>query len=296
VEGRLLIVTPVRNEANHLRAVGEAMVAQDRRPDLWVVVDDGSTDGSTAVLEELQDRVPFMRVERAASAGDATRDRLAMGAVPRAFNIGLAAVGDEGFDFVGKIDGDISLPPQYFRVLLSRFARDPSLGIAGGTILERRGRADWRAVAVPGHHVPGAVKLYRRDCLQQIGGVRNTLAWDTIDEMYARMLGFTTRSYRDLEVIHHKRTGAAAGVVRAKSRHGACAWIAHYPLYFAVLRGMRLAATRPAVVSGLAFLYGYAKAACTGVPRVPDPAFRRHVRAELAARIPLSVSAARRRN
>jgi hypothetical protein len=296
VEPRLLIVTPARDEGRHLRAVVEAMIAQERRPDLWVVVDDGSTDDSMAILDGVRHVAPFMRVARTPPRGDGAEDRLASGAAPRAFNVGLAAFGGESFDFIGKIDADVSLPREYFRVLLERFGREPSLGIAGGTILERRRHGDWRPVSVPSHHVPGALKLYRRECFERIGGVQSTLAWDTIDEMYARMYGFTTRSYGDLEVLHHKRTGAAAGVIRGKARHGACAWIAHYPLYFVVLRAMKLGMTRPAVISGLAFLCGYAKAACTGVPRVSDAAFRRHVRRELARRFPLSASTLRSRH
>jgi hypothetical protein len=140
-------------------------------------------------------------------------------------------------------------------------------------------------VRVPSHHVPGAVKLYRADCFERIGGVREQLGWDTIDETYARMYGFRTRSYRDLVARHHRPTATADGVLRGRARHGECAWVSHYPPYFAALRALKHAALRPRGLSGIAFAYGYIRAAARSTPRVDDAAFRTHIRAELAHRV-----------
>jgi poly-beta-1,6-N-acetyl-D-glucosamine synthase len=292
---RLLIVTPVRDEAGHLDLVIDAMAAQTRRPDLWVVVEDGSVDGSRELLERRARELDFMRVVVAPSARHSTaRDRLAAGAAPRTFNIGLRAAGAGGWDFVGKLDGDIQLPSDYFERLLAEFARDPELGIVGGQVVERR-RGRWTPVGVPPHHVPGAVKLYRRACLERIGGVVDVLGWDTIDEMYARMHGFRTRSYRDLVVRHHRPTGTADGLLRGRARLGACAYVAGYPRYFVLARSLKLATAPPAVISGAAFLWGYVRAAANRAPRIEDEAFRAHVREELRGRVLARLPVALRR-
>jgi glycosyltransferase involved in cell wall biosynthesis len=286
----LLIVTPLHNEAVHLERVIAAMAAQTRRPDEWVVVDDGSTDSTRATLERHAHELGFMRVVGAPPdpLPDSVPDRLAVARPPRAFNVGLRAASGGRAAFIGKLDGDVELPPDYFERLLERFAADPELGIAGGTLIEPRPHGDWRRVSVPEHHVPGAVKLYRAECFERIGGVRELLGWDTIDEMYARMHGYRTRSFRDLVARHHRPTGAADGVLRGRARHGACAWIAHYPPYFVLLRALKLATVPPRGASGAAFAYGYLRAALRSVPRVDDPAFRTHVHAELARRMTLS--------
>lgn len=194
----------------------------------------------------------------------------------------------ENFDYVGKLDADVELPPEWFSVLLDHIDRDTSLGLVGGRLAERSG-ADRRVIPIPNSHVHGAVKLYRRECLQAIGGIAETLGWDTIDEIRARMAGFQTHSLPNLVALHLRPWGAASGQLRGRARHGECAWITHQSIPWALLRGLKLALAEPVVLSGTAFIYGYAHSAVTGVPRVDDRSFRRFVRRELRARIRSSI-------
>ena len=131
----------------------------------------------------------------------------------------------------------------------------------------------------------GAVKLFRRECLEAIGGIPERLAWDTIDETYARMRGFETCSFADLIARHHRPWGSADGRLRGRARHGECAWILHYGFLWVFLRSFKVARVPPWGLSGLAFLFGYLRAAARRVPRVEDRDFRRFVRGELRARM-----------
>ena len=286
---RLLVISPVRNEAAHFARVAAAMAAQTRPPDEWIVVDDGSDDGTGELLRSLAADVPFMRVVSLAAAGvPAGVDRLALAAAPRAFNRGLAQSGGH-FTHVAKLDGDVELPPEYYEVLLSRFARDRRLGIACGDLIEPVG-SGWERLAIPPHHVHGALKLYSRECLASVGGVRECLGWDTIDETYARMRGFQTRSFPDLVARHQRPVATAGGALRGRARHGRCAWIAHFGFEWVALRSFKVAVRmRPRGISGLAFAYGYLHAAARRVPRVEDPEFRRFVRGELRGRMRAAV-------
>jgi hypothetical protein len=283
----LVVVSPVRDEATHIEVVARAMAAQTRPPDLWIVVDDDSSDETPQMLHAFQREIPFMRVvsrgpeARAARSG---KDRLARGECMRAFKWGLSQVRIERFGYIAKIDGDIELPPHYFEHLLERFERDPSLGIACGDIVEPA-RHRWKRLAIPSHHVHGALKLYRRECLQAIPELVEGLGWDTIDETYARMRGFTTRSFRDLVVRHHRPAGSRDGALRGHARHARCAYLAHYPLAWVMLRSIKVARRRPTVLSGLAFFYGYVREATRGTPRVADEEFRAFVRRELRGRM-----------
>jgi poly-beta-1,6-N-acetyl-D-glucosamine synthase len=282
---RLLVITPVRNEAAHIERVVAAMAAQIRPPDEWIVVDDDSDDGTGELLRSLSPGVPFMRVVSApAGAEPGGVDRLALAAAPRAFNFGLTR-SSGGFTHVAKLDGDVELPPEYYEVLLSRFAHDLSLGIACGDLIEPVGPS-WERLAIPPHHVHGALKLYSRECLVAIGGVPVCLGWDTIDETYARMREFRTRSFPDLVARHHRPVATASGALRGRARHGRCAWIAHFGLGWVALRGFKVAVRmRPRGLSGIAFVWGYLHAAAKRVPRVEDAEFRRFVRGELRARM-----------
>jgi biofilm PGA synthesis N-glycosyltransferase PgaC len=282
---RVLIISPVRNEAGHLERTARSLAVQSRPPDLWVAVDDGSSDGTRDLLERLRAEIPFLRVT-ATPAGHTNggRDRHALAASPRAFNWALRELELDGFTHVGKLDGDIELPPDYFQRLLERFQEDPFLGVAGGTLVEP-GPGGWRPARVPAYHVRGALKLYSRACFTAIGGIEERLGWDTIDETYARMRGFTTRSFGDLVARHHRPLATADGQLRGRARYGRAAYALRYGFPWVLLRSLKVGASRPRGISGLAFVLGYLSAAARREWRVEDDEFRVFVRRELWSRM-----------
>ncbi len=287
MDQRLLVVSPIRNEATHIERVANALAEQTRRPDLWLVVDDASTDETPEILARLAARLDFMSVVAAGPEGsDQTiKDRLAVAKPPRAFNRGMTAADWRSFTHISKLDGDVELPPRYFELLLGEFARDRGLGLAGGVLREREGDGWAEPPAGSDYHVRGGLKCYSRDCLEAIGGIQERLAWDAIDEIYARMRGYRTRTLPALVALHHRPTASADGLIRGRARHGQCAHIVGFTPSWVTLRAFKVARERPRLISGLAFLYGYVRASLTHQPRVEDPEFRRFVRSELRARM-----------
>jgi len=288
MQPKILIISPVRNEAAHIERVARALAAQELPPARWIVVDDRSDDETVARLRALERELAFLTVLQAGEPDRrAVRDRLATAAAPRTFNVGLAASGwpDGGYTHVMKLDGDIELAPGYLRELMERFQGDPTLGIAGGVLIEPKPEGGYRRIAIAANHVHGALKCYRRECFEQIGGVQERLGWDTIDQTYARMNGFATRSFADLVSVHHRPLGSADGTLRGHARHGRCAYISHFTPSWVVLRSVKIARRPPVVLSGLAFLYGYARAAALRDERVPDPEYRRFTQRELRQRM-----------
>jgi glycosyltransferase involved in cell wall biosynthesis len=260
------------------------VAAQARRPDRWIIVDDGSTDDTLAIARRWAQQLDFVTVMTTAAVEDGP-DRLALAREARAFNLALDAAGWQQYTHVGKLDGDVELPPSWFATLLERFAADASLGLAGGRLVEAGPRGAWARIPIPGNHVHGAVKLFRRECLEDIGGIMPRLGWDTIDETYAQMRGYAVVSFDDLEAVHHRPYASADGRLRGRARHGECAWILHQSLPWVLGRSLKVTRTRPYGLSGVAFLYGYGRAAAGGVERVDDQEFRRFVRRELRRRM-----------
>jgi hypothetical protein len=287
-EHRLLIITPVRNEADHIERVARGLAAQTRRPERWLVVDDGSDDETPRILERLSAELDFMHV--VATPPGLTRaaaDRLAVAAAPRAFNYGLHTIDPRElslFTHLGKLDGDIELFPDYFARILAEFDRNPGLGIAGGVVLERH-EGDWQAATSAREHVRGALKLYSRACFEAIGGVWERLGWDGVDEVTARMRGFETRSFDEAKAYHHRHTGSADGRLRGHVRWGEAHWILHHGLPWTLLRAGKVARIQPRGASAAAYLYGYGRAAVRRVPRVEIEGYREFVRAEQHQRI-----------
>jgi biofilm PGA synthesis N-glycosyltransferase PgaC len=281
---RLLLITPARDEASHLERTIRAVAAQTRRPDLWLIVDDGSTDATPRILERWAAELPFLRVVRApADTKNDGSDRLAVAAEARAFNWALSTIDSGEFSHLGKLDADIELPPEYYERLLESFDQEPRLGVAGGGLLEQ-GRSGWYLTKVPAYHVRGALKLYSRECFEAIGGIEERLGWDTIDETYARMSGFATRSLPGIDARHHRPVATRGGTLRGRARHGQCAYILRYSAWWVALRSFKVACSRPFGLSGLAFFYGYARSALRREKRVEDESFRRFVAWELRSR------------
>ena len=130
----------------------------------------------------------------------------------------------------------------------------------------------------------GALKLYSRECFEAIGGIEERLGWDTIDETYARMHGYATRSVAEIAARHHRPVATRGGTLRGRARHGQCAYILRYSAWWVLLRSFKVALQRPYGLSGIAFLYGYFKALLKAQPKVEDERFKRFVRGELRQR------------
>ena len=183
-----------------------------------------------------------------------------------------------------KLDGDIELPPHYLRELMERFDADPQLGLAGGVLDEPAADGGMRRIRIARNHVHGALKCYSRACFEAIGGVQERLGWDTIDETYARMRGFGTAQLHRPRVDpspadrQRRRHGARPRAPRRVRLHRAltATWVA--------LRSVKIA-TAALGLSGLAFFYGYVRAAARRVERVPDPEYRRFTQRELRRRM-----------
>lgn len=282
---RLLLITPCRDEAEHLERTLASVAAQTRPPDLWLIIDDGSTDATPEILNRWAARLPYLELLRTRRFDPRGSDGLATAAEAVAFNQALRSVAIGEFSCVGKLDADIELAPDYFQRLLDRFAVEADLGIVGGQLLEDHGRG-WRPTGGPDHHVRGALKLYRRDCLEALGGgIEERLGWDTIDEVAARMRGYRTRTLAEPTARHLRPVATRGGILRGRARLGRAAFILRYSPWWVAVKSAQVALKRPYVLSGVAYFWGYLRAAAGDRRnRVEDPEFARFVAAELRGR------------
>ena len=146
---RYLLISPCRDEAQYLRRTLDSVAAQSVRPALWVVVDDGSTDGTTAMLEEYARRLPYLRVVRRTDRG---RRQVGPGVI-EAFYAGLETVRLEDFDYLCKLDMDLDLPVRYFELLMQRMESDRA----------RRDHLRQAVVRPPAERRAGVGNLWGRD-------------------------------------------------------------------------------------------------------------------------------------
>ncbi len=271
-----LVVSPVRNEASHIEMTIRSVLAQDRLPAQWVLVDDGSTDDTAAIIGRYVAETTWMRLISLPNRGFYDLHR---GGEIKAFYRGLESIGSRRFDFLVKLDGDVSLDPHYFSDLLQRFRDDRKLGIASGSCYYDKGG---RLVLEKANELQprGAARMYRAECWGDIGGALKDLAWDVIDVYKARMSGWHTRAFPSIRMIHHVQTNSKGGVLSGRRRQGAVEYlVSTHPLFF-MLKAMLDAFRKPLVVGSLAYVWGYAECVRTHQPRLVGPALGEFIRRE----------------
>jgi len=275
-----VVITPARDEAATVEKTIASMLAQTIRPLRWVIVDDGSTDATRALVEKHLPENPWIELVVRENRGF----RALGGGVVDAFNEGFARVAALPWDFVVKLDADLSFDARYFEELLARFDADPKLGMASGkTFLVENGRKsiEW----CHDEHVRGPAKTYRRECFDAIGGLEARRGWDMIDETRAQMRGWTTRSFLDLELIHHRPIDARqSNVLRSRFDMGRLYHFLGYHWLYLVARAARSAVQDfPLVVGGTALFAGFVWSALRREPRY-DPDYVAFVQKKQLAR------------
>jgi len=276
---RYVVITPARNEAAYISRTIAAMCAQTILPQRWVLVDDGSDDGTAELIDEAAARNDWIIAVHRADRGM----RKAGGGVVETFETGFARIGDLAWDYVVKFDADLDFAPDYFERCFARFAEDPRLGIAGGTCCTEAHPTEAEFRGEPAFHVRGPTKLYRRACYEEIGGLFPAPGWDTIDQLKANMLGWRTQTFPDIHLLHLRPTGGAYGSWSNWTKNGLANWVSGYDPVFMVCKCLKRALRQLSgrnLSHSAALLFGYARGWFKGTPRVDDARLIAYVRGQ----------------
>jgi glycosyltransferase involved in cell wall biosynthesis len=282
---RYVIITPVRDEARHIEETVKSVAQQTIVPLQWVIVDDGSTDGTGEMVDYFSAKWSWISAVHAPHQGP----RANASRVMEAFYHGYPSVASFDWDFLVKLDGDLSLEPDYFERCFEEFQNDPLLGIGGGLIWSAS-CGTFKPDHCPLNHVRGATKIYRRTCWEAIGGLLRTPGWDTVDEVKAQMSGWKIRTFRDLKVLHFRPTGAAEGAWLNAVKDGRADYITGYHPLFMLLKCIKRMFQKPHVVGSCGLMYGFAGAYLHRTPQVDDKALIRYVRKQQMRRLLLQDS------
>jgi glycosyltransferase involved in cell wall biosynthesis len=274
-EVRYVIITPVRDEEKYLEGTLRSVIRQTLKPVEWIIVNDGSSDRTGEVIEKYADAYSWIRGIHRENRGF----RKAGGGVVEAFYEGYNVLNSRDWDFIVKLDGDLSFEKDYFERCLEKFQQQPNLGLGGGVV--------WNIVRTglqmeknPLFHVRGATKIYRKQCWEEIGDLIKAPGWDTLDEVKANMLGWKTQSFTDLRVLHHRPTGLAEGVWRGCVKNGVADYICGYHPLFMAAKCIKRLFDRPYGVWTVGLLYGFCKGYLKGVEQVHDEDLKKYLRRE----------------
>jgi poly-beta-1,6-N-acetyl-D-glucosamine synthase len=250
--GKYVIVSPVRNEEDYIEKTIQSVTNQTVLPSEYIIVNDGSTDHTTDIIDKYLLKYPWIH------RYDKPKGEHCPGTgVIEAFYTGFNKIENNSWDFVVKLDGDLSFEPDYFEFQLQEFNNHPKLGMTSGVTYQPNGN-QLIIDKMPEDHVRGAAKMYRRTCIEQIGGIPKVLGWDTIDELKAQLAGWETRSYKHLVLIHYKPIGfKQTNVIKRELKAGERQHYLGYHPVFAILKNIYRMLQKPFIIAGTLNLTGF---------------------------------------
>jgi poly-beta-1,6-N-acetyl-D-glucosamine synthase len=263
---RIALITPLRDEEGYIEAMIESIIAQSVRPTKWLIVDDGSTDKTPVIVRRYCERFDFIELLQLPPRTE--RRPGGEGAIAAALN----SLDLSQFDFLARFDADLLFENDYFERILAKFVENPQLGIAGGGLyINRNGRLI--PEQAPEYHVRGALKMYRRECFNELGGLATYIGWDTIDEVSAWSRGWKTSSFMDIRVIHRRPTGEGMQAVRIYRERGRAEYLTWSHPVFVTFKAARMASTKPR--NALSFMSGFLSCYRHGQARLQSLDFKR---------------------
>jgi len=248
------IVIPTYNEEAFIALTLQSLISQTVLPKKVVVVNDNSTDKTAEIVLAFAKDNPFITLVNKTSSAI----HLPGSKVIQAFQKGFETL-DEDYDLIVKIDADLIFPSNYFETIIKHFQSDSTIGMAGGfCYIEKNG--DWILENLTDKdHIRGALKAYRKETFQQIGGLKPAMGWDTVDELLCKYYNWKVVTDSTLHVKHLKPTGANYNKT-ARYKQGEAFYTLGYGFWITAIASAKLAMMKKKPLLFLDYIKGFWKA------------------------------------
>ena len=221
---KFLIIIPAHNEENNISFCLESLKKQNFQDFVCMIVNDGSTDRTSEIVNNFKNQDSRFRVL------DLETSEHSPGAkVVRTFDKGLQALDWKDFDVVCKYDADIVFPTNYLEKIKQTFETNPKAGIVSGLVYIKKYKSNseiknlrnpnenWLDFSNKNNewifenlssknHVRGPIKAYRKECFEDMNGLRTVLGWDNLDILLAKKHGWDVVTIKELWVKHLRPT------------------------------------------------------------------------------------------
>ena len=264
---RYVLITPARNEADFIELTIKSVVAQSLKPVKWVIVSDGSTDGTDEIASRYVASCPWIELVQMPE-----RQERHFGGKAVAVNMGRQRMAELQYDVIGNLDADVSFQSDYFEFLMGKFCENPRLGVAGTAFTEENVNYNYEFVGI--EHVSGMCQMFRRECFEEIGGYQAIKSGgiDLIAVLSARSKGWETRTFVEKTFVHHRSQGRALHTgLRERLHVGRKDYLLGNHPVWELLRSIYQMQHKPYVIGGLLILSSYFWNLVRGVKRtIPD--------------------------
>jgi len=270
---KYIIITPAKDEGKYIEYTLKSVCAQTLKPYKWIIVNDGSTDNTVAIVRKHQMKYSWIKL---VNIKNKFEKRLSGKKVIRAFYHGYNTLTNHDYEFIVKLDADLILPENYFEKVSIAFQDNPRIGLCGGyCVIEKNGRLIKERTAK--NHIRGPIKAYRKQCLGDIGGLKPVLGWDGLDEMSANYLDWEIKQL-PLQVIHLRETSKEYKPLLYRFHYGMVYFRTGYGLFLALLKSLFWGFKKPYLVGGVAFSIGFITAFIRREKKVGDKDLRKFFR------------------
>lgn len=269
---KIYVVIPAHNEETTLGKTLLSLTNQTKVPDKLVVVNDNSSDNTASIIKDFEQKCPWIEGIHIAS----TNEHVPGSKVINAFYAGFESL-DSDFDIICKFDADLIFPENYIETIGQIFNKDPKVGVAGGLpYIEKDG--EWRFEAIASkNHVRGPLKAYRKDCFHEIGGLKRSIGWDSVDVLLAQYHGWTVKTNHSLQVKHLKPTGAHYNE-KSKFLQGEALYKMRFGILLCFIASLKGGINRRSADFFLNGMKGYLKAKRSGLEFLVDADQGRFIR------------------
>ncbi len=248
------IIIPAHNEQSSIGLTIDSLAKQTLLPKRLVVVNDNSTDKTQDIVEAYAEKYSWISLVNSKSSNE----HLPGSKIVNAFYKGYETL-DENYDVICKFDADLIFPNNYLEQLSNHYKNNEKLGMVSGFcyieknhdwVLENLTRKD---------HIRGALKAYKKACFLQIGKLKPSMGWDTVDELLAKFYNWDILTDASLKVKHLKPTGISYNKA-SKYLQGEAMYKMRYGLIITLISAMKLAYKKRSFTLFKNYITGYFKA------------------------------------
>lgn len=212
---KFLIIIPAHNEEKNISFCLESLKNQTFKDFEVIVVNDGSTDKTAEITNDFASTDFRFKVQHLEKSEHQPGAKVVL-----TFNKGLEMVDLKRFDIICKFDADIIFPKNYLEKINRMYVENPRAGMVSGLVRIKKSvfeknlaydfkdeKHQWTFENLSSkNHIRGPIKSYRKECFQQMEGLRPVLGWDNIDTMLAKKNGWEIITIKDLWVKHLRPT------------------------------------------------------------------------------------------
>lgn len=286
-----IVIVPAKNEEARLSCALESIVTQTILPKLCLVIDDGSTDDTPQIIAEFESRFDWIRHVRTEHQGKDSWG-LSKEDAPHFAEIvqrgitsarSICETASLRYEYIAKVDADFILSKEYFEEVFRKFDDEPELGIASGDVYyietpKQIGNSqDYEHQKILDDTPSDGARLYRKTCLDDIGGIPMVGSPDGAALAIARNLGWRTRRLKDIKIFTTRKSVGGGSAWRGHVLAGQNAYALDYHPFLMLLNAIAMFISSPHYQC-FAWIWGYVRAAVRRTPKVNDQRIRLYFR------------------